>query len=197
MPPNPPSIGSQLRGMYIQNPRNFKVGPPPLRNPAYTPAINYHAKSYQSTGACPGRGAQGPAPPLEIEQLKMNHMFNIIHGNSPAYLKEDISLQDNTRHQTRSVTSLSCQTPRVNSFGLRSFFYTAIKCWNSLPFSLRSISTKQLYKNNLKKVFGTNLGQKIKSYTFTTSTIDSRHIVYKINDQSINVLFIVTCLINC
>ena len=61
-----------------------------------------------------------------VEQLKMNHMFNIIHGNSPAYLKEDISLQDNnTSHQTRSVpvTSLSCQTPRVNSFGLRSFFY--------------------------------------------------------------------------
>ena len=27
-----------LRGMYIQNPRNFKVGPPPLRNPAYAPA---------------------------------------------------------------------------------------------------------------------------------------------------------------
>ena len=23
--------------MYIQNPRNFKVGPPPLRNPAYAP----------------------------------------------------------------------------------------------------------------------------------------------------------------
>ena len=127
-----------------------------------------------------------------VEQLKMNHMFNIIHGNSPTYLQEDISLQDNTSHQTRSVTFLSCQTPRVNSFRLRSFFYTVIKCWNSLPFSLRSINTKQLYKNNLKKVFGTNLGQKIKSYTFITSTI-----VYKINDQSINVLFIVTCLINC
>ena len=28
-----------LRGMYIQNPKNFKVGPPPLRNPAYAPAI--------------------------------------------------------------------------------------------------------------------------------------------------------------
>ena len=24
-------------GMYIQNPRNFKVGPPLLRNPAYAP----------------------------------------------------------------------------------------------------------------------------------------------------------------
>ena len=85
-----------------------------------------------------------------LNKIKSN-MFNIIHGNSPAYLKEDISLQDNTSHQTRSVTSLSCQTPRVNSFGLRSFFYTAIKCWNSQPFSLRSINTKQLYENNLKK----------------------------------------------
>ena len=29
--PPTPSKGSQLRGMYIQNPRNFKVGaPPPL-----------------------------------------------------------------------------------------------------------------------------------------------------------------------
>ena len=27
-----------LRSMYIQNPRNFKVGPPLLRNPAYAPA---------------------------------------------------------------------------------------------------------------------------------------------------------------
>ena len=85
-----------------------------------------------------------------VEQLKMNHMFNIIHGISPAYLKEDISLQDNASHQTRSVTSLSCQTPRVNSFGLKSFFYTAIKSWNSLPFNLRSINMKQSFKNILK-----------------------------------------------
>ena len=48
MPPNPPNKGSQLRcsdmprsGMYIQNPRNFKVAPPPLRNPAYAPGKEY------------------------------------------------------------------------------------------------------------------------------------------------------------
>ena len=39
MPPNPPNKGSQLRAMYIQIPRNFKVGPPPLRNPAYAPVL--------------------------------------------------------------------------------------------------------------------------------------------------------------
>ena len=59
--------------------------------------------------------------------LHIKIKIKIIHGISPAYLKEDISLQDNASHQTRSVTSLSCQTPRVNSFGLKSFFYTAIK----------------------------------------------------------------------
>ena len=62
-----------------------------------------------------------------VEQLKMNHMFNIIHGISPAYLKEDISLQDNASHQTRSVTSLSCQTPRVNRFGLKSSFILQLR----------------------------------------------------------------------
>ena len=71
-----------------------------------------------------------------VEQLKMNHMFNIIHDISHAYLKEDISLQNNASYQTRSVASLSCQTPRVNTFGLKSFIYTAIKCWNALPIYL-------------------------------------------------------------
>ena len=39
IPPNPPSKDSRhaaLRHMYIQNPRNFKVGPP-LKNLAYAP----------------------------------------------------------------------------------------------------------------------------------------------------------------
>ena len=29
-----------------------------------------------------------------VEQLKMNHLFNIIHGTAPAYLRLDISLND-------------------------------------------------------------------------------------------------------
>ena len=48
MPPNPLAKARSfaardmpLRGMYIQNPKNFKVGPPPLRNPAYAPGLLY------------------------------------------------------------------------------------------------------------------------------------------------------------
>ena len=86
----------------------------------------------------------------------MNHMFNIIHGISSAYSKKDISLQDNANHQTTLVTSLSCQTPSVNSFGLTLYFYTAIKFWNALLSSLRSINMKQSFKNILKTVFRPN-----------------------------------------
>ena len=86
-----------------------------------------------------------------VDQLKMNHMFNIIQGISPAYLREDILLSDNSNHQTRSVTSPSCQIPRVNSSGLKSFFFTAIKCWNSLTSCVRNIDLKQPFKSMLKK----------------------------------------------
>ena len=86
-----------------------------------------------------------------VDQLKMNHLFNIIHGTAPAYLRLDISLNDNASHQTRPSTTFSCQTPRVNSFGLKTFFYTAIKCWNSLPCTIGSINMKQTFKALLKK----------------------------------------------
>ena len=36
-----------------------------------------------------------------VGQLKRNHIFNIIHGNSPAYLMDDISLQDNKLQVTK------------------------------------------------------------------------------------------------
>ena len=40
MPPNPLAKARSFaaRDIDIQNHRNFKVGPPPLRNPAYAPA---------------------------------------------------------------------------------------------------------------------------------------------------------------
>ena len=67
------------------------------------------------------------------------------------HIREDILLNDNTNYQTRSVTNLSCQIPRVNSLRLKSFVFTAIKCWNSVPFCVRNIDLKQPFKSMLKK----------------------------------------------
>ena len=57
-----------------------------------------------------------------VDQLKMTHLFNIIHGTVPAYLSVAVSLKEKARHQTRSSTTFSCQTPRVNSFWFKNIF---------------------------------------------------------------------------
>ena len=59
--------------------------------------------------------------PLRVEQLKLNHMFNIMNGTSPEYLKCDISVMGNDGHNTRSGHR-ACVVPSVKSFGLRTLF---------------------------------------------------------------------------
>ena len=76
----------------------------------------------------------------------MNHMFSIIHGISPAYLKEDISLQDNVSHQARSVTSLSYQTQEFIVLKENHSFILELVLELSLPFSL---NIKYLFKKSI------------------------------------------------
>ena len=60
------------RGMYIQDPKNFTVGPP-LTNPAYAPAQRTHANvvKFIFRRVSRGGGPRGPGPPpLEIEKQK-------------------------------------------------------------------------------------------------------------------------------
>ena len=45
-----------------------------------------------------------------VEQRKKQTFGSIIHGTAPAYLRVDISLNDNASHQTGSSTTFSFQT---------------------------------------------------------------------------------------
>ncbi|MGL1888436.1 MAG: reverse transcriptase family protein [Reichenbachiella sp.] len=87
--------------------------------------------------------------PLRVDQLKLNHMFNIINGSAPEYLSCDITLVSGSGHNTRSGKR-ACIVPRVNSFGLRSFFYSAIKLWNSLPPTTQLLDIKLQFKTKVK-----------------------------------------------
>ena len=62
-----------------------------------------------------------------------------------------VLLNDNSNHQTRSVTSLSCQIPKDS--GLKAFFFNVIKCWNSLPFCVRNIDLTQSFISMFKKEY--------------------------------------------
>ena len=55
------------------------------------------------------------------DQIKLNHMFDIVHGSSPEYLKHSINLSRSNRYNTRSG-NLSCVMPSVEGFGNKYFF---------------------------------------------------------------------------
>ena len=62
-----------------------------------------------------------------VTQLKLNHMFNIVHGSAPEYLKNSVNITREPAHNTRSGR-FACYIPNVKSFGIKSFFFTGSFC---------------------------------------------------------------------
>ena len=54
--------------------------------------------------------------PFRVDQLLLNHMYNIVHGTAPEYLKSCIKIAQDSVHNTRSG-NLACAMPSVGSFG--------------------------------------------------------------------------------
>jgi len=86
-----------------------------------------------------------------VEQMKLGHMFSIISGNAPNYLKAGVVMvHDHHSYSTRASVK-SCVVPRIKSFGQWSFLYTAILRWNALPRSIQLCNTLTSFKKNVKK----------------------------------------------
>ena len=60
----------------------------------------------------------------------------------------------------------ACFVPRVNSFAIKSFFYTGVKLWNSLPYTTQLITNKQAFKSEVKKYYGLNLSRLMNIFLF-------------------------------
>ena len=103
-------------------------------------------------------GANMLPVPLRVDQLKLNHMYSIINGIAPSYLKSEIAITGHHGHVTRSGNR-ACFVPRVNSFAIKSFFYTGIKQWNALPSATQLLSNKQAFKSEVKKLLWMKLFQ--------------------------------------
>ena len=94
--------------------------------------------------------------PLRVDQLKLNHMYNIVNSISPHYLRGEVSMAGNHGHNTGSVNR-ACFVP---SFAIKSFFILVlIKLWNSLPYTAQIITNKQAFKSEVKKVLWLKLIQ--------------------------------------
>ena len=88
---------------------------------------------------------------LRVEQLKLNHMYQIVNKSAPDYLSTDINMvRDLHSHNTRASV-MSCQIPKVfNVMGRSTFCFTGVMLWNSLPLQLKMCQSRASFKNGVK-----------------------------------------------
>jgi hypothetical protein len=85
-----------------------------------------------------------------VSQISLTHMFKIVHNRAPSYLCNSFTKVESCHnHNTRSG-SLAIYIPSINSFGQKSFFYSASKLWNSLPYIIQSAHSLNTFKYKLK-----------------------------------------------
>ena len=77
--------------------------------------------------------------------------FKCIHGNSPDYIQELISLYKSSRVLRSSSKNLLVQySVKTKTYGQRSFQFAAPMLWNKLPYHIRQSDTEHQFRANLK-----------------------------------------------
>ena len=83
-------------------------------------------------------------------QLKLNHVHKVFYNTAPSYMCNYLTrATDLHGHNTRS-SQLNFVVPRVGSYAIDTFYYTAIKAWNQLPNNIKNLSDKAQFKSAVK-----------------------------------------------
>ena len=86
-----------------------------------------------------------------VDQIKLTHMFKIVSGTCPVYMKENVVRTGDThQHFTRSSVD-SLVVPRVGGPGSKSFIFTSVKLWNQLPADIKAKDSILSFKPAVKK----------------------------------------------
>ena len=91
--------------------------------------------------------------PDRVTYFKLLHIFRIRNGLAPRYLMVNFrSISDAHSYNTRGSEFNHCISKDL-ARSQTSFSYTAIKSWNSLSSSLKSVTNLGLFKKKLKDAF--------------------------------------------
>jgi len=85
-----------------------------------------------------------------VTQLRLNHVFNIVHGTAPNYLTDNFIKVSSIHNRTR-FSEHNFIVPYVKSFDSGTFYCNAIIDWNRLPDKLKKITAKNTFKHEIKK----------------------------------------------
>ena len=87
-----------------------------------------------------------------VRQLKLNHVLNIKNKQCPEYLKENLlRLSDTELRQCTRASRLNFFLPRVHNQAVNTFYFSAIKDWNSLPAKIKEITNGDSFRTMIKK----------------------------------------------
>ena len=95
-------------------------------------------------------------PWVSLETRRSHHRlslyYKIVNNKTPQYLRSLLTKLNSEQHpyQTRQSQNFVPYTENCNYFS-KSFFPAALKAWNNLPISVRSIPTLNSFKSNLSK----------------------------------------------
>ena len=80
--------------------------------------------------------------------------FKVLSTNEPTYLRNMLEIQQPQRAR-RATTGILLRVPKSNlkTAGDRSFAVSAPKIWNSLPGTLKSAQSLQIFKKKLKTFY--------------------------------------------
>ena len=85
-----------------------------------------------------------------IKQMRLNHVYKIFNHTCPSYFSKDfVRLLDLHKHSTRGSMN-NFYVPTINSIGKTTFYFNGILDWNNLPNSIKQISGKLKFKNEVK-----------------------------------------------
>ena len=88
---------------------------------------------------------------LRVQQLKLNHMYNIFHNKAPSYLASSFTSTHNIHIINTRSSNRSFSIPHVKSFGHTSFRFTGARLWNQLPNHIQYSDSKSVFKSRVKQ----------------------------------------------
>ena len=87
-----------------------------------------------------------------VKQLKLNHAHKIWKGSCPKYMMENFNkISDTALRNCTRASANNFFLPRVKGQGIHTFYYSAIKNWNSLPANIKKIQNENTFKDKAKR----------------------------------------------
>ncbi len=84
------------------------------------------------------------------KQIRLNNAHKIFYHQAPGYLQENFVKTRNRLQNTRS-SQWNFNAPNDKGIERNTFYFNAIKDWNSLPNNLKNCENIHTYKKGVKR----------------------------------------------